>query len=77
MILNLSLKNNEHKELKLVGVSESEKDVLYWFINNKYIGKSLAHKPLYWQMRAGHFEVMILGSKDRSASNNFAIELIE
>jgi penicillin-binding protein 1C len=61
--------------IPLNATSDSGAKTLHWFINQRYIGKSLPGEALLWHPKPGHFQIQVVDDNGRSDTTNIAVSL--
>ncbi len=77
MEYNISLKNNENKDIALRAVTDSDVKVLYWFIDKNYIGKSDSENNLSWELKPGLHTISVIDDKGRSNTSRIKVSSAE
>jgi len=52
--------------IPLSAISDSDAKELFWFVENKFVGRSRPENPLLWQAELGEFDVTVIDDVGRS-----------
>ncbi len=65
---------NGKEEIELSAVVDSDVEILYWFVDNEFIGKSAAGKPFFWLAKPGRFQLSVVDDSGRQS--RVSVELV-
>ncbi|WP_415636473.1 hypothetical protein [Pseudoalteromonas distincta] len=51
--------------------------MLYWFVDNSFVGKVERDAPFFWQPQVGEFDVRVVDNLGRSASVSMRVKLVQ
>jgi len=66
------------QRIALNATADADAHVLYWFVDDAYVGSSAPGVPLYWQPAiAGRFRVRAVDDRGRSDDRPLEVKLVE
>jgi len=68
-------KNNTNK-IPLIATMEGGKRTLYWFANEKFLGKVFNAEPLFWDARPGHYVVRVVDDFGQAAARDLVVTAV-
>lgn len=57
--------------------SDADSQILFWFVDNEFVGQSRSEKPLFWAARTGDFRVKVVDENGRSSSRSLGVRLVK
>ncbi|HBO37243.1 MAG TPA: penicillin-binding protein 1C, partial [Pasteurellaceae bacterium] len=68
--------NHTDQRIPLTATVAGDVKILYWFVNNGYLGKTSPHEPLFWQPRiGGNYRISVTDDQGRSVNVNVFVEM--
>ncbi len=61
--------------IPLTVVTDADVSVVYWFINDVYLGKTKRDQPYLWQAKAGKFVVRVVDDHGRSDARDVVVQM--
>jgi penicillin-binding protein 1C len=72
------LRQQGGEPIALNASADADAHMLYWFVDNAYVGKSAPGDPLYWQpTEAGSFRLRAVNDHGRSDERALDVRLVE
>jgi penicillin-binding protein 1C len=71
----LSQGDDSFNNLPLKAVVDADVQEIYWFVDEKYIGKANPHETQFWSLEPGIFQIGILDDHGRSDSRAVRISI--
>lgn len=66
------------ERIAFTATTDADARLLYWFVNDAYIGSSAAGEPLFWQPQmAGSYSVRVVDDRGRSDQRPLAVSLVQ
>lgn len=56
-------------------VTDADVNILYWFLNDSYLGKSRRDQPYLWHAKAGKFIVRVVDDHGRSDARDLVVKM--
>ncbi|HEY3638598.1 MAG TPA: penicillin-binding protein 1C [Rhizomicrobium sp.] len=73
----LRLAQGSHQPVAFSAVADADSRILYWFVNESYVGRSAPGEALYWQApNAGDYRVRVVDDHGRSDERPLALTLV-
>jgi penicillin-binding protein 1C len=73
----LRLAQGARQPVALSAVADADARILYWFVNESYVGRSAPGEPLYWQSPdAGDYRVRVVDDHGRSDERPLDLTLV-
>lgn len=63
--------------LPFTATTDSDSNYLYWFIDNRFVGKVDRDTPFFWHPEVGTFNVKVVDDLGRGSSNKVRVTLIQ
>ncbi|PCJ32829.1 MAG: penicillin-binding protein 1C [Gammaproteobacteria bacterium] len=60
-------------QIPFTATVDPDAKTLYWFINDRFIAKSNADKPFFWQAEVGEFTIRAVDDSGRASSGRFKV----
>lgn len=61
------------REIPFIASGGADVDDIYWFVNNKFVGKSENGKPFFWRALAGEHRLQAVDNLGRTSSIIFNV----
>jgi len=62
--------------IPLTATAASDASMLYWFVNNQFIGKTKPERPVLWAAKQGAFQVTVIDDIGRSSQTSMQTKLV-
>jgi penicillin-binding protein 1C len=63
--------------LPFIATTDSDSHSLFWFIDNRFVGKVARDKPFFWHPEVGTFNVNVVDDLGRGSSTKVRVNLIQ
>ena len=60
----------------LTAVADADVRLLYWFVNESFIGNSSPSKPFFWEGIPGHYVIRVVDDHGLADARDISIELV-
>jgi penicillin-binding protein 1C len=70
-------KEGEEKTLPLMAVTDADSREVYWFMDEKFLGKAKSGETFFWEPKPGDFVVRVVDDHGRSDSRGIAVLVVE
>jgi penicillin-binding protein 1C len=67
----------KRESIPFSATTDTDSRVLYWFVDNSFVGKVKRDTPLFWQPQVGEFDVKVVDNLGRSASVALRVKLVQ
>lgn len=71
-----SIYNDNKKDIAFIVSSDSDAEILYYFIDNRFAGSSDINTPFFWKPVLGSHKLTVTDNLGRSSSVNFKVTLL-
>jgi penicillin-binding protein 1C len=61
----------------LAAVADADVRVLYWFLDEKFVGQSGTRDPFFWIAQPGRYVLRVVDDQGRADARNFIVSLIQ
>ena len=68
--------NENKKDIAFIVSSDSDAEILYYFIDNRFEGSSDINAPFFWKPVLGNHTLTVTDNLGRSSSVNFKVTLL-
>jgi penicillin-binding protein 1C len=68
-----SYKNKENQNIPLEAKNTHDKEPLYWFADNRFLGVSETYEPLFWAPRPGEHIIRVVDEKGHADSRKIMV----
>ena len=75
--VRVSTKAEDGESIALTAVTDGDTVEVYWFVDEKFLGKTERNKPLFWQPEPGSFVVRVVDDHGRSDARKVNVVLVE
>lgn len=58
-------------------VTDADAKHIYWFVDERLVGKTVPSEPLFWKPSSGHFIIRAVDDQGRSDSRELVVEMVE
>jgi penicillin-binding protein 1C len=74
----LRLKQLDEERIPFTATSDADVHVLYWFVDDAYVGRSGSNETMYWQPRtAGQYTIRVVDDHGRAEQRLLSVNLAE
>jgi penicillin-binding protein 1C len=73
----LEKKPDNNEKIALMAVTDADTVEVYWFIDERYLGKVQRNEPFFWQPEPGSFIVRVVDDHGRSNARNVEVVIVE
>jgi penicillin-binding protein 1C len=63
-------------QVPFTAVSDAGTRILYWFVDEHFVGETPRDKPLFWTLQPGHFEVRVVDDQGRGDVRPMDVQLV-
>lgn len=63
--------------LPFSAITDTDSRILYWFVDNSFVGKVERDTPFFWHPQVGEFDVRVVDNLGRSASVSMRVKLVQ
>ena len=68
--------NEQDESIPFTAVTDSDAKFLYWFVDNRFIGKTKRDEPLFWHPEVGQFKVSVIDDLGRGNNQTISVHLV-
>jgi penicillin-binding protein 1C len=65
----------DEERLPLAAAADADADWLYWFVDDRYVGKVRSGEPLLWPPGSGTHDILVVDDLGRSDSMRVSVEV--
>jgi len=76
IIYTLRSQRRDEERIPLSAIAESDTQTLYWFVDDRYVGKANRGEVLFWRPSVGTFDVRVVDEHGRAAATNMKVRLL-
>ena len=76
IIYTLRSQRRDEERIPLSAIAESDTKTLYWFVDDRYVGKANRGEVLFWRPSVGTFDVRVVDEHGRAAATNMQVRLL-
>ena len=62
-----------YNDLPLSATTDADVQEVYWFLDNRFIGRAEPDEKIYWPLKPGRFQIAVVDDHGRSDSRNLKI----
>ena len=66
----------EEERIPFAAVAEADADALYWFVDDRYVGKAGRSEVLFWRPSVGSFDVRVVDDHGRAAGTRVEVRVV-
>jgi penicillin-binding protein 1C len=77
LVYNLRAAGVGRETIPLSAVSDADARELYWFVNEKFVGKARSGEPLFWRASPGSAVVRVIDDQGRSDARDVRVAVVE
>ena len=67
----------KQESLPFSAITDTDSRILYWFVDNSFVGKVERDTPFFWHPQVGEFDVRVVDNLGRSASVSMRVKLVQ
>lgn len=76
IVYTLRSQRRDEERIPLSATAEADANTLYWFVDERYVGKASRGEVLFWRPSVGDFEVRVVDDHGRAAATSMVVRLI-
>jgi len=77
LVYSLHLNSRENSIIPLIAITDDDVKIIYWFINQSYIGQSIPNHSLDWPAKPGNYTLRAVDDHGRSAVISLKVGLVK
>ncbi len=77
MVYSIRAKNVLKESIAFRATGDADVKTLYWFVDNKHIGRSSPEETLFWNPKPGVFRVRVVDDQGRYDVRQLEVEVVE
>lgn len=77
LLYSLRAKRIGQETIPLQAVTDADARIVYWFLNEKYLGQSASGQPFFWTAQPGHYVVRAVDDQGRADARDLRISVVE
>jgi penicillin-binding protein 1C len=77
LVYNLRAAGIGREPLSLSAVTDADARALFWFVNDRFVGKSRSGEPFFWTPQPGDFIVRVVDDQGRADARDIRIAVVE
>jgi len=77
LVYNLRAAGIGKETLSLAAVTDADARALFWFVNDRFVGKSKSGEPFFWTPQPGDFIVRVVDDQGRSDARDVRIAVVQ
>lgn len=66
----------DDERIPFSAVADTDTDVLYWFVNDRFVGQSDKGEVFFWRPDVGQFDVRVVDDHGRAAHSRLAVKMV-
>lgn len=74
---HVRVQDNDADAIPLTATSDGDVQLLHWFVDNQYFGKSPPGESLQWRPKPGRYNVRVVDDRGRAANTNMLVSLVQ
>lgn len=77
LIYHQRLYGNNQEEIPFKAITDADVNEVYWFLDQKFLGKVEKEKTLFWKPKPGNYNLLVMDDLGRMNEQKFEVKLIE
>jgi len=60
-----------------MAITDTDSKTLFWFVDNRFVGKVKRDQPFFWKPKIGTFNVSVVDNLGRGSSNTIHVKIVQ
>jgi penicillin-binding protein 1C len=69
--------SSPRRQIPFSAVADGDVRRLYWFVDNRYVGRSSPERPFMWSPQSGTFAVRVVDDHARAAHTSLKVAVVQ
>lgn len=76
VVYQRSLSSPKRSDIALIASADADASALFWFIKDRFLGRSTPGKPLFWSPQSGVHHLRVVDDKGRASSQKLVVKTL-
>ena len=76
IVYTLRSAQRDEERIPFQAITDADVQQLYWFVDDRFIGRAARGETLFWKPAVGHFDVRVVDDKGRAAATGLDVRLV-